>query len=574
VVAKYTMQNNASDISKKRETAFEKRFLIPESATDEFFTRTKTSKNAFQRGLRAWVDAHSKPRSRSVAEALAGEISYVSYQDFSKELGRSLAWLNGELKGQRYQLVVQVKPTKPLSDIDFRFSNQPKNQESQDKKRIPKLMMLPDPMTLVPKSSAWLGHFAERHLTRAELSGLVIVDDENNRVIGRTSSDDVVYSRNKSSKTQDDPGKYGTKIYNLVIVDDASYSGEQVRRLIKTLVWYLENDKANNKIKKPSQNVLTRIYVVVPYRTQRAQEMLLSMSATMGYTNNITTNNNNNKVEIHVCPEFRTMKETRQILRNAGVKAPAHVCDHMGAMTVFEHKVPNGASFPATLAEGHTVDDRGVLGEWTPRVPFLPAGDPRPYDSTRVVGVARHMRGGFLDDTLIFPSGDRPKQHVVIKDEQIKRFTRYLRLARAHEFGATRLLKSENVLSTILISKDRFSLPVRKYVEGLIDTFGQGGLQENSIKDALIGLRDVVMGDPGAVSFLKSRGKSNDHYAEFFRMLTAQREEPGPNNNNINSSSKEKSAGKSKKGIKRLLGFSNKFQKLLDKFLLSSSAKT
>lgn len=332
-----------------------KRLLIPESATKRFHGTMAARETDFRKALQAWVLSHEGHENKQKAELLSKRISYIVHDTFMYKLKDSLKWLSSQIKGQTYHMLLHVKYDEhPI----FRRENQEEHHISLFR----------------PKSSAWLGHYVEKALAKSVLYGFIVFDDTKSKVVTDiTIHADVPWS-----------GR------NIVLVDDASYSGQQMASALESLHEYISREFSRNVRKWTPVTV----WVVVPFRTPDAD--LLLQNAVKKYSSSP-------EMRISVNPDYTEMESTNSIFKNLNIDAPVHKGRRQGAaLTVFSHKVPDGLSFPESLARGVKIrGGRLDNADAYDAVPFLPADDPKPYSSSKVIGVAKHIRGGYLNDSSV-----------------------------------------------------------------------------------------------------------------------------------------------------------------------------
>lgn len=342
------------------------RFILPTFA--EAKCQLISKRQQINAAIAGWVAAHASDGDKAAAQSLAQRICIVTIQEFESELQKSVTWLASRMAGQRYHAVVHVKPWTPalLTGSESKQSCIPRAEIS----------------AMRPKSSSWVGGKVAGALSRScHLRGCIVM---NNAWMPQLVEDASHGSLSWSGR-------------NLVLADDAMYSGQQMKRLIYSVAEAVTNNAQTAGRMSNWQRV--KIWVIVPYRTQSAHRMLLDVASE--YRDDAV-------LEILVCPQFVPMESARQVMAELNICDSATdtdwcpcMDDEPGpALTVFEHKIPDGASFPMLLSKGHLIRD-GILDGGTAVVPFLPRDDPKPYAPDRVMSVARHVRGGWLDDTVL-----------------------------------------------------------------------------------------------------------------------------------------------------------------------------
>jgi hypothetical protein len=400
-----------------------KRLILPASATASFGTNADRRERAFRDALAHWEEGHEDPRNRVRAAALARHVSYVPSGEFMAELGKSLEWLKARLRGKAFHLLLHVTSSAPVGKRGGFVSD-------------------PDHLLkLVPKSTAWLAHYVTAALTTSKLYGLVLWN-------GHDVLADVTHAN----------VPWGGR--NIVVVDDATYSGKQLSETVRDLARHIRRNAERGAPR-------ATIWVIVPFRTWKAQKRLRFAAEEFS---------RDPAVQIVVQEEHRKMGGAAQAFEDSDV-----VTRRSGAaLTVFEHKVPDGLSFPAALFAGKAISG-GMLGDAdgyggnygdnnkgaaaARRRPFVAQDDPKPY-GMKVPGVVRHVRGGFMNDTPLaaLPRVAFEKAHSAAP----RSLASYAAEARIKSQTGDYDKYDEPLLLEVVNRREVFSEPLRAFVKGLL----------------------------------------------------------------------------------------------------------
>lgn len=374
------------------------KYMVPPTFTESFMRTSGSRSKQFFNGIKGWVNSHDKlakdaktarkrkagVKDKRLASKLAGVIerSYVTLPEFLGSFQRHLQTLNRLLPGPYYQVV----------------------HASEDSSTG----------LMLPKSSAWLSSMVEKELDKKHArQGLLQVIKNKVRLLNH--DDDKVQWPVTSGR-------------NIVYIDDGIYSGQQLLAFCFALVGYLWKfrSKANNIVTRSmalnkNQHGHTHVWVMIPYRTQQGQQVLTDLETGffpdvmleyLEVANDIVreipdvyaaVKGGANLVEIadfaaevlkfHVVHlnEYQKIPDKAKVFKEIGLKYD----ESRGAgLTVFEHKVPDGMSFPETLTFGHLVRN-GKLSIHT--MPFegnrfVRSDDDKPYSKDRP-GMIVHLAG-------------------------------------------------------------------------------------------------------------------------------------------------------------------------------------
>jgi hypothetical protein len=196
------------------------------------------------------------------------------------------------------------------------------------------VVLPPDSNLESPKSESWVAGLAKPLTTHASKA--------------------VVSERDLPQFLKDHPDTA-----DLVLYDDAAYSGQRIGLAIEAVA---SSSNLARRLQAPTT------HVAVPFMTGFATETLQK-----------TGEHEDVPVEIHAARRIATLAEVvsrsddPEAIR-ATIKEHFDIdLDHEGSkgigLTVFGHKLPDGHSFPAAVAEGRITDNNGKL---TTLIRFMP----------------------------------------------------------------------------------------------------------------------------------------------------------------------------------------------------------
>ncbi len=375
-------------------------YMIPSGFTASFMRTSASRAKRFFDGIKGWVDSHDKfikqaktekakqtaTRDKQMASKLAHvlERSYVSLAAFLMSFRRHLYVLNKVLPGP-YYLVVHAN--------------------EHEKTGI-----------MLPKSSAWLASIIEKELgTKHSRQGLLQVTK--NKV-------QLVNSNNMVERQW--PVTSGR---NIVYVDDGIYSGQQLMAFCFALVGFLweENKKKQKRGGMVTRSISgqqqghTHVWVLVPYRTQLGQKTLAELdygsfpdvmleylesaddivkdvpdlykAIKEGATLVDLADFAAEVLKFHIVNmnAFEPIPDKMKVFNDIGIKTNGM---RGAGLTVFEHKVPDGMSFPTVLKYGHLIHKGKLSFASMPfeRKVFVPMDDNKPYGHERP-GMFTHLAG-------------------------------------------------------------------------------------------------------------------------------------------------------------------------------------
>lgn len=364
-----------------------------------------TRSKQFSDGLKTWVNAHGiknstntrskkqRQKDMKTASKLATVIeqSYVTMAEFNGALEKHLQVLDKAMVGA-YHLVTHAKHFDDLKS-----------------------------MPLIPKSSSWLARKAMSQLGhRHALQGILQVIG--NRISAKSLVQDHKIVSNGDHMINKWPVASGR---NIVYLDDGIYSGQQLVVFIITLCTFLWKSSASvnhSYLKKAESDDKwkTHLWIVIPYRSQRAQRLLslfesgafhdqliedihyLDMLDDLPDLEHVMASGTSIKdimelakrvLKIHIVqtaskPGYEVIMEREPIFNKIGISS-----NGLGqGLMVFEHKVPDQVSFPDALRTGNQLRS-GRFNLETPRKPFVPMNDAKPYGIEQP-GLFSHVAGG------------------------------------------------------------------------------------------------------------------------------------------------------------------------------------
>jgi hypothetical protein len=393
-------------------------YLVPAAFTDRFAARSEDRRAEFVRKLREWVRAHENaPASqtwgpgqkqkdlkaaRTIARAL--ERAYVPLPAFRAALARHLQALDRAMQGP-YYLVVQTQ------------KQEVKTGGKTPRVRVPSKLR---PWEQVPKSSAWLAREVQDALKeRHAMQGLLV----SKYFLADMPSLQVVDAFGLSNGSRSPPRWPLGAGRNIVFVDDAIYSGQQLIEFVASLNSMLAKAPAPAPAAKGWRKRRrgaaaaatdtggtgghTHLWIVIPYRTPRGQWMMEALEHGTGPFSRLHPD-----LKVHVVTDapgprpFEPIPAWLETRIQAGmVDRDDYIHDNGRGVAVFEHKVPDNKSFPDLLKRGLQVWnlDRPPIPRWNTEtagqlgaVPFVSQNDVKPY-GTEAPGMFKHLLGRRYD---------------------------------------------------------------------------------------------------------------------------------------------------------------------------------
>lgn len=374
-------------------------YLIPPEFTEEYAKTSINRLKSFTNGLQKWVKAHKevtlykttllsklkgktyrqKMQINSDAEAarkLATYLqqSYVTLSEFLYTFRSHVNTLNKTLKGPYYMIV---------------HTSHDKNNHERP---------------LLAKSSAWLSHMVQEALSRKHaLQGIM-----------RVTLNEIVLDKGTKWPVGSDR--------NIIYVDDGIYSGQQLLYFVVLLSAFMYK---NAKAYGSGGTGKTHLWIVIPYRTHRGQHLLGMLESGQIVDEYLEDEIENSStyyqddmhdlkganirdvvdiakkyLKIHIVEKTGSViTSTNKVFEKLGL-----TYNGLGAgLTIFEHKVPDAASFPNALTKGALIRGGAVSTTGsTVRVPFVSQTDEKPYGKDQP-GMMRHIIGS--TDNMKIPYG-------------------------------------------------------------------------------------------------------------------------------------------------------------------------
>src|SRR3989338_3187722 len=249
--------------------------------------------------LRSFVDAHPTLELQRLVGNLTERIDYVSFEEFSRALKGNIDYISGNLANTPYVVVTTDLNDKPQ------------------------------------KSDHWVTNLAEPNLQASRPRRTLATSQLREFLRGN----------------QD--------VASLVLFDDASYSGEQLRQWIGRIAQSIQTNES------------VRLYVAVPFMTSVAEELVGQPQSP--YRLHVTTLGHKIMptigellAESYHDEELVRAREVFDNIWDTGERVPVF----SSTLTYFQHKIPDHVSFPAALRKGEVYGLRDVgryyIGRVTP----------------------------------------------------------------------------------------------------------------------------------------------------------------------------------------------------------------
>lgn len=324
----------------------------------------------FKAELNTWVQLHRHEKTRNIAQNLAKRIRYISMKLFMKNMFRCINWLK--------RILLKTNGLTSNYHLMMHYSS-----ENHAK---------------VLKSSVWLSHYVKESLGNTHFCGFF------NRIDGylKTSRDGLTLD--------------GLNVIeNIILVDDASYSGTQVSEMLQDIIMFFTvNTSRRERVLKIRDAV--HIWILIPYISKAAvmhiRKELHNMHFTDGYDvplddhailSEILGRRNeiswvferrqaaDVRIVIHFNPFPRNsiMKNTHEIFKEVGInvgnKYEGTMEVQYSTLTLFDHKVPDTTSFFRFVLQGRLLNSLGYFRQDKPGYRFIDGNDRKPYAMTTPV---------------------------------------------------------------------------------------------------------------------------------------------------------------------------------------------
>lgn len=278
--------------------------------------------NAISQGQAAlWIDSHPS-ELQDLARKIVDNITHVSFRKFKAQLKSCVEDFNNQLLSY------------PIKEQGY-------------------ILVVPE---LCEKSNPWVFSHALRYFN--------------------TMPEDVVRINDLSSYFENyDKDKQ----INLLFMDDASYSGTQMKYDVD-----LANQAANDG------NLSIKVHCLIPFMTKRAHELLSAHNDTFF-----------GNFEIILAVKHLFDQSEKEILQENNINSSDEItCRHINwpemTLTYFEHKIADWKStFTAILKEGRTIDSYDC------KVPFIPLTiEPYKKNISLPIRLALALRGDHYEQGL------------------------------------------------------------------------------------------------------------------------------------------------------------------------------
>lgn len=275
-------------------------FMPSEQLMANFHSKLSSQQRAshFHQWLNEWVQRAQTDAARQVAQQLADQVQYIPFGEFMNSFNKGVRSLRRAMAAAQEWLVPQY-----LLVLNHDFEN----TDWLKKKR----KVSPDNHHY-PKSTDWLAPYAAHTLGSTGFQGTIIKDNQELKIRSLLPIQNV-------------------PVLDIVLVDDAAYSGLQIMSTIHSLSAILKNSMF------PGQTA--RVWVMVPYMTQQAILRIRDMSV-----------RDSRRIHVNVMSPIVIMDSSKAIFDKLHIKFRG--LPYPAALTVFEHKFPDKVSFPEHLTKG------------------------------------------------------------------------------------------------------------------------------------------------------------------------------------------------------------------------------
>lgn len=326
---------------------------------DRWFRRDSAFRQKqFHNNLRHWVDRHKlRPDlDADTAGQLARHINYVPLDKFDASLDKLLIKLKESIKKEHKQSPKQWTEK-------FEFNNKKNNWNKYQ-------VLMPYEQDARPKSTTWLAPKLLCSMPKKSYGGYINI----NAIQDKIENNVILYNQGHRAWCRD-----------VIYIDDASYSGQQVTDILECLVKYMveHREMLKNQISNEQQNggkkglittsilerrhhhqenikqtrttqspydynplldflTYVRVWVVIPYMTLHAHKKLKDLQTRLSQTGT-------DWLRLRIVTRSGHMRSASSVFTKLRIKGNTEET----ALTIFEHKIPDYLSFPERLRLGN-----------------------------------------------------------------------------------------------------------------------------------------------------------------------------------------------------------------------------